>query len=302
MGSEANAPKSADSPILAVMTSGQGRSLRETSGRAFVVGGLVAAGLVGGATGCSDETQSPSTSVSTGAGAAGGAGGAGGAGTSGSTSATGGAGVGGAGGAAGSAGAGGTLPCDWDQPLAPPASVLWAEPLTKTGAETLGGHGHDDGHGPVGFCAGSPSGGEPFFRLVAAGFETDTDIDADGGDGDDPLPVDFWVDAASFTGVGESGGRVAIYVQILDEQDQVLNVDSAPEIRVERTIKDGPVEAFPLTSKPPAEFQTNFPMTGGGSRYAIRITTDAGGTSDRVLGMRLPNNHHVCYELVFRRE
>ncbi len=201
------------------------------------------------------------------------------------------------GGSAGSAGAGGQPPCDFAAPVAPPASVLWAAPLSGTGADTLGGHSHDDGNGPVGFCAGTPESGQPFYRLIAAGFETDTDIDND-GDQSDALSVDFYKDAASFTGYGESGGRVSIYVQIVDLTGSVLNVLTNPEIHVVRSILNGPTESFPLTDKPANEFQTNFPMTGGGTRYSIAIE----GQSDRVINMRLPVNHHVTYVLIFRRE
>jgi len=174
--------------------------------------------------------------------------------------------------------------------------VQWAEVLTRTGAETLRGHGHDDERGPIGFCAGSPIAGQPFFRLLAAGFETDEDINADGDQGD-PLPVDFWRDP-SHDGVGESGGRVNVYIELVDEAGAVLNRLSAPGVRFVREIRDGPVEAFDLTDKPPNEFQTNFPMTGGSALFAASIE----GASDRVFNMRLPVNHHVTFVLVFRRE
>jgi hypothetical protein len=186
--------------------------------------------------------------------------------------------------------------CDWDAPQAPASGVLWAAPLAATGAGTLGGHGHDDGFGAVGFCPGRPVAGQPFYRLIAAGFETDTDVTGD-GDQDDALPVDFW-QLAPFDGVGESAGRVNIYVDIVGETGAVLGADSNPEIRIVRTIKDGPVDLIPLTSKPANEFQTNMPMTGGAVRYAVRID----GASDEVINMRLPVNHHVTYALVFRRE
>lgn len=187
--------------------------------------------------------------------------------------------------------------CDFEAPVPAAAPVLWAAPLSQTGAATLGGHGHDDGKGPVGFCPGTPVSGQPYYRLIAAGFETDEDVTND-GDQNDPLPVDFWKDAASFAGVGESGGRVNIYVQIVDAGGNVLNVDNSPEIRVEVETLGGSTQSLPLTSKPANEFQTNFPMTGGGTRYGISIE----GASDRVINMRLPVNHHVCYVLVFRRE
>lgn len=190
------------------------------------------------------------------------------------------------------------LPCDFDATYPPPSSVLWPAQLSATGADTLGGHGHDDGHGAVGFCAGTPVVGEPFYRLVAAGLEVDVDLQNDGSDADDYLRVDFWRTAASFTGYGESGGRVNVYVEVVDESGNVLNVDSAPDIRIERTILGGPTELLPLTSKPSNEFQTNFNMVGGGARYGVALA----GNGDRVINLRLPVNHHVSYVLVYRRE
>jgi len=187
--------------------------------------------------------------------------------------------------------------CSFDAPQPPTGGVSWAAPLTGTGASTLGGHGHDDGKGPVGFCPGVPLGGQPFYRLIAAGFETDEDLNND-GDQNDPLPVDFWKNTASFVGVGESGGRVNIYVEIVDASGKALNVDSNPEIKVDLETLGAGTQSLPLTSKPVSEFQTNFPMTGGGTRFGVSIQ----GASDRVVNMRLPVNHHVCYVLVFRRE
>jgi hypothetical protein len=195
-------------------------------------------------------------------------------------------------------------PCDFAATTPPPggSGILWGSFLDAKGVDTLGGHGHDDGKGPVGFCKGAPTAGKPFFELVAAGMEVDYDLDADGSAGDDPLLPNFFRDPKTFTGKGESGGRVAIYVDIIDEAGKVLDVSSAPQIRLVRTILDGPVEQFPLTSKPAAEFQTNLPMVGGGQRYGIGVTETTGAESDRVINMRLPNNHHVTYELVFRRK
>ncbi len=97
--------------------------------------------------------------------------------------------------------------CDFRDPRPPGAEVLWPSQLSATGADTLGGHGHDDSYGPVGFCPGTPQAGMPFYRLIAAGFETDTDITGD-GDQADFLPVDFWRDPNNFSGYGESAGRV----------------------------------------------------------------------------------------------
>jgi len=189
-------------------------------------------------------------------------------------------------------------PCTFDAPLPPPASVLWPTQLSATGMDTLARHGHDDGHGPVGFCAGTPVAGQPFYRLIAAAFEVDYDVDNSGASGDFTIHPTFWRDPAAFDGLAESGGRVAVYVDIVDPAGQVLNVTTNPEISLTREIDGGPTEQFPLTSKPASEFQTNVPMVGGGQRYAFAVT----GASDKVLNMRLPNNHHLTYELVFRRE
>ncbi|MBS1120548.1 MAG: hypothetical protein H6Q90_2776 [Deltaproteobacteria bacterium] len=189
-------------------------------------------------------------------------------------------------------------PCTFAAPLPPPASVLWAPALSASGAELLAGHGHDDGHGAVGFCAGARVPGAPFFRLVAAGVGVDYDLDNSGASGDGQLGPNFWRDPATFDGLGESGGGIAVYVDIVDEHDTVLDVSSAPELRIVREILDGPTDEMMLTSKPANEFQTNVPMVGGGQRYGFGIA----GASDRVINLRLPNNHHLKYWLVFRRE
>ena len=188
-------------------------------------------------------------------------------------------------------------PCTWDDLRAPEdPTVFWPATLNATGADTLGGHGHDDGRGPIGFCRGTPVAGQPFYRLLAVGFETDDDANGD-GDVNDPLPVDFWRRPDTETGIGESAGRINVYIEVVDEAGVVLNRFSAPEINFVREIHDGPVESFPLTDKPANEFQTNFPMVGGGAAFGAQIE----GASDRVLNMRLPNNHHVTFALVFQR-
>ncbi|MBI3205677.1 MAG: hypothetical protein HYZ29_29335 [Myxococcales bacterium] len=263
--------------------------------------GLVLAGLF--VLGCGEDAGGSAGSgggaATGGTGASGGSGGASG----GSGGVGGGAGSGGGSGSGGASGSGGSITdaatdgppavCDFALPKPPPSSVLWAAPLAATGSNTLGGHGHDDGKGPVGFCAGTKVAGQPFYRLLAAGFETDDPAVKTG-----PLPVDFWKNAASFTGVGESGGRINVYVQIVDQTGKVLNVTTNPEIKVQKTILDGPTESLSLDSKPANEFQMNFPMTGGGTRYGAAIE----GASDRVINLRLPVNHHVTYVLAFRRE
>ena len=189
-------------------------------------------------------------------------------------------------------------PCTFDNPLPPPSSVLWPPQLSASGMDTLARHGHDDGHGPVGFCAGARVTGQPFYRLIAAAFEVDYDVNSSGASGDFAIHPTFWRDPATFDGLAESGGRVAVYVDIVDAAGQVLNVTTNPEITLTREIDGGPTDQFPLTSKPADEFQTNVPMVGGGQRYAFSVT----GASDKVINMRLPNNHHLTYELVFRRE
>lgn len=265
---------------------------------------LLAAMLVAG---CGDDSSSTASatggsagSVQPGTGGSAAVGGSGGSGASGGTGGSGGSGATGTGGSAGEiADAASDAPpvvCDFASPAPPTSGVRWPAAFTATGPNTLGGHGHDDGKGLVGFCPGTKVAGQPFYRLVAAGFETDEDLNKNGAN--DPLSVDFWKTPATFAGLGESGGRINVYVQIVDQNDKVLNVTTNPEIRIEKTILDGPTESLSLDSKPQNEFQTNFPMTGGGTRYGAAIE----GASDRVINLRLPGNHHVTYTLVFRRE
>ena len=176
--------------------------------------------------GCGDDSGTDGLPASGGSSSTGGSsgGGAGGSAGVGASAGVGGGGGGGSGGSPSDAGSDAPPPsCDFSSPVAPPAGVLWAAPLSATGAGTLGGHGHDDGKGPVGFCAGTKLAGKPFYRLLAAGFETDDPALKTG-----PLAVDFWKNAASFSGVGESGGRINVYVQIVDQNDKVLNVTTDP--------------------------------------------------------------------------
>ncbi len=50
-------------------------------------------------------------------------------------------------------------------------------------------------------------------------------------------------------------------MQVADETGTVLNRDSAPDLRIERTILGGPTDLVPLDVKPEHEFQTNFPTS-----------------------------------------
>ena len=176
--------------------------------------------------------------------------------------------------------------------------MLWPAPLTATGDLTLLGHGHDDGFGAVGFCAAVPSSGQTTFRLIAAGFETD-----DGDAGLDSLPPYFWRQPELHDdGVGFSGGRVNVYINVLDENGDVLQGVSAPDVRVVATPLGGETVRIPLDNKPAHEFQTNFNMVGGRMRYSVRLDTAEGtAASDEVWNLRLPVNHHVTYELIFQR-
>ena len=137
----------------------------------------------------------------------------------------------------------------------------------------------------------------PYYKIIAVGFETDEDLNND-NDENDALLVDFYADPGSYTGVGESGGRINIYAQILDEMGNVLSGQSAPELSYELTIEGTDPLVLPLDNKPANEFQTNHPMTGGNT-YGIRVN---GAPSDRVYNMRLPNNHHVTFTVVFQRQ
>jgi hypothetical protein len=153
--------------------------------------------------------------------------------------------------------------CDLDDPQPPPAEtgIVWDPRLSGTGEETLGGYGHDDGLGPVGWCG---SGARPHWGLVEALFQSDED--------------------------GESGGNHNIYLEVLDE--------SGARIVGQEVIVSNGVESWSVLTedKPPPEYAANYPMWGG-NVYSARVAGDA----DTVFNMRLPNNHHVNFLLTFRR-
>ena len=153
--------------------------------------------------------------------------------------------------------------CDEAQPAPPPdgAGVEWDARLSGEGEQTLGGHGHDDGHGPIGTCASSA---HPRWSLTSALFESDED--------------------------GESGGNHNIYVEVQDEA-------GARIVGAEVLVSNG-VETWTVLTedKPPPEYAANYPMWGG-NFYRVQVS----GDSDAVFNMRIPNNHHVDYLLTFRR-
>ena len=153
--------------------------------------------------------------------------------------------------------------CDLDDPRPPPAEtgIAWDPRLSGTGEDTLGGHGHDDGAGPVGWCG---SGGRPRWGLVEALFQSDED--------------------------GESGGNHNIYFEVLDE--------AGARIVGQEVIVSNGVESWSVLTedKPPPEYAANYPMWGG-NVYSARVA----GDSDTVFNMRMPNNHHVNFLLTFRR-
>jgi len=153
--------------------------------------------------------------------------------------------------------------CSEADPQPPPAGaeVEWDVRLSGEGEATLGGHGHDDGHGPVGMCA---TDARPGFRLVSALFETDED--------------------------GESGGNHNIYFEVQDEV-------GARIVGAEVLVTNG-VESWTVLTedKPPPEYAGNYPMWGG-NLYRVQVA----GDSDSVFNMRIPNNHHVNYLLTFQR-
>lgn len=185
--------------------------------------------------------------------------------------------------------------CGWDVP-ADPQGTVFADPLLGLGADTLraGEHDHDDGFGAVGLCRAEPVEGAPYFRLVAAGFESDEDLDGSGAIGDSALSLDFWRDDAP-RAVGESGGRRNIYVDVVDENGATLNADNAPELQIVRRTLGGASELYPVAAKVD-EFDTRLPMLGG-----ERISVSIEGVSDEVLNLRAPAEHNVSYVLVFQR-
>jgi hypothetical protein len=186
--------------------------------------------------------------------------------------------------------------CGWDVP-ALPGQAIFASALLDTAGDTLraGAHDHDDGLGAVGLCRGTPVPGAPYYRLIAAGFESDEDLDGSGSDADGALHPGFWRDDDP-RAVGESGGRHAIYVDVVDENGAVLDRNTAPELRIVKRFHEGPTELIGIDAKGPDEFNTNIPMWGG-QRIAISVE----GNSDEVMNLRMPANHHVGYVLIFQR-
>jgi len=153
--------------------------------------------------------------------------------------------------------------CDPEDPQPPPpdSGIVWDPRLSGTGEDTLGGHGHDDGLGPVGWCGSSA---RPHWGLTEALFESDED--------------------------NESGGNHNIYIEVLDE--------SGARIVGQEVIVSNGVESWSIFTedKPPPEYAANYPMWGG-NVYSVLVA----GDSDMVFNMRMPNNHHVNFLLTFQR-
>jgi hypothetical protein len=154
-------------------------------------------------------------------------------------------------------------PCDLEDPQPPPPDrgIVWDPRLSGMGEDTLGGHGHDDGLGPVGWCGSSA---RPHWGLAEALFQSDED--------------------------NESGGNHNIYIEVLDESGERV-------VGQEVVVSNG-VESWSIFTedKPPPEYAANYPMWGG-NVYSASVA----GDSDRVFNMRMPNNHHVNFLLTFRR-
>ncbi|MBI2892564.1 MAG: hypothetical protein HYY06_03365 [Deltaproteobacteria bacterium] len=153
--------------------------------------------------------------------------------------------------------------CDEGNPQPPAADsgIEWDPRLSAEGEETLGGHGHDDGRGPIGYCA---SGADPHWALTSALFQTDEDA--------------------------ESGGNHNIYLEVLDEAGVRI-------VGAEVLVTNG-IETWSVFTedKPPPEYAANYPMWGG-NVYRAQVT----GDSDSVFNMRIPNNHHVNFLLTFQQ-
>jgi len=153
--------------------------------------------------------------------------------------------------------------CDLEDPQPPPveSGIAWDPRLSGTGEDTLGGHGHDDGLGPVGWCGSAAS---PHWGLAEALFQSDED--------------------------NESGGNHNIYVEVLDE--------SGARVVGQEVIVSNGVESWSIFTedKPAPEYAANYPMWGG-NVYSVHVA----GDSDTVFNMRMPNNHHVNFLLTFRR-
>jgi hypothetical protein len=153
--------------------------------------------------------------------------------------------------------------CNFDDPRPPPPEwgIVWDPRLSGTGEDTLGGHDHDDGLGPVGWCG---SGASPHWGLVEALFQSDED--------------------------NESGGNHNIYIEVLDE--------SGDRIVGQEVVVSNGVELWSIFTedKPPPEYAADYPMWGG-NVYRVKVA----GDSDLVFNMRMPNNHHVNFLLTFRR-
>ncbi len=190
----------------------------------------------------------------------------------------------------------GSLPatvCDPWSPHPPPAALntIWNEAvLSATGPQTLGGHGHDDGRPPLGFCPAPPGDA---WRLIAARMETDQDLNNNGRHDVTPVDTGAADPVYSAYGMGESGGRHHVYVELLDGNG--ARVHGEIEIRFQ-----GGSSMVVATDpgKPANEFPFNFAIWGGN---VLTIRVSGPTPSDAVTNLRIPNNHHVSYLLTFAR-
>jgi hypothetical protein len=169
--------------------------------------------------------------------------------------------------------------------------------LSQSGPSTLthdATHSHDDGLGPIGFCAANVALGARYLALVSARFETDVPL----GPGQHLL-TDYTAQDSMLGqfGMGWSGGNVAIYVEVRAENG--ARVSAGFEVVIGALVLPVPDQG-----KPAGEFPMNFAMSGGGNRYLARAKythpQDGPLESDAVTNMRLPSNHHVNYLLTFQ--
>jgi hypothetical protein len=173
----------------------------------------------------------------------------------------------------------------------------WSPVLSQTGALTLGGHGHDDGNGPLGFCSANVAPGTRYLALVSARFETDQQ--------DQSFPsmsacvVDYLASDPTFQKYGMcfSGGNHNVYVEVRDESGKRLATGM-------QIFYGGMTTNVSDQGKPPNEFPMNYPIYGGGSKYGVRAVymhpQDGPLRSDAVTNLRMPVNHHVNYLLTFQ--
>lgn len=186
--------------------------------------------------------------------------------------------------------------CDPASPSPPPPGLgtLWNQAvLSASGPATLGGHGHEDGRPPPGFCAAPRVPGQRVWWLRSVRFETDEDLDGDMAH--DPLPKDDSTPNVFYDtyGMGESGGRHHVYAEMIDGSGNRVLTDLEVDLQ-----GGGTMLIAPDPGKPANEFPINVAMWGG-NVLTVRVD-DPTADSDAVTNLRIPNNHHVNFLLIFQ--